>query len=152
MNELSEILRAVIDQRSLHRQQSRFPKTVKLIIKGVFQMIGIMITLIGVNVITTKLESFMVNQPTFIVNITEPLNFKVTPSPKMSENEYGCNRNLCWRTCDDGDSSFKNEQDKQRWCYTSSELNSATYQACAHSYECSLYSTCLSPCKLSPAI
>lgn len=117
----------------------------KKISRGIIQLLGIMMTLVGANLLTTKLESFVVvNQPEFSAkNITTPT---IIQSDKCHEYDYGCDDNLCWRTCDvSADYEKSVENINQPWCYTSP--NESEFQPCNFSYECSPCWNCLSPCK-----
>lgn len=113
--------------------------------RNILQMMGIMLTLVGANVITSMLEPFSVVQKVSeisgVANITA---HKLVPS-ELCKSDYGCDENICWRTCDeekDGEKIIS-----QSWCYTSSKKNKMEYQKCNFSYECSPCWDCLTSCK-----
>lgn len=130
--------------------QSRTTKSVcsllmiRKISQSVIQLVGIMLTLVGANLLTTKLESHAVVQPQMTMeNITGPKKLQL----KLCQHEYGCDQNMCWRTC--GGTTEQEEVEKQSWCYTKSSSKKDEYQMCNLSTECSPCFECLGPCKSS---
>lgn len=97
------------------------------------QLIGITITLVSANLITSMFES--TSESIIPDNITT--TFK--PS-EMCNRDFGCERNVCWREC--GAANGKNNS----WCYTTQRPELYEYQQCLHSYECSPCWECLGPC------
>lgn len=109
--------------------------------RGVFQMVGILLTLVGANLLTTKLEPFVgVKTQAQFTNITASKMMQ----PKICHHDYGCDENLCWRSCG---GTPEEEERQMSWCYTTSSKSDKTgYQKCTFSYECSPCWDCLSQC------
>lgn len=107
----------------------------KAAFRGTLQMIGIMMTLVGANLLTTKLEPFVRQSELSAKNITA-----INPS-EMCKYDYGCDDNLCWRTCDGA------EENSLSWCYTTLKQKEPEFQSCKYSHECSPCWACLSDCK-----
>lgn len=59
------------------------------------QMFGIMITLVGAKLLTTQFDRLL-NTP--LENILKNSTINHTQTENC-EDDFGCNRNLCWRTC-----------------------------------------------------
>lgn len=101
---------------------------------GVIQLCGVMFTLVGANLITSKIELFSSTSP--------PAPPTVVPQ-KICNNDYGCDNNMCWRTCNatEGDLS---------WCFTTPKLKGEEkdeqYHICTYSYECSPCWSCVGSC------
>lgn len=119
----------------------------KKIARGVFQLFGIMITLVGANLLTTKLEQFVVvNQQEFSAknNITSTMLHS-----DICEYDYGCDQNMCWRSCDvSTDANHEKlsaENTTQQLCYTSP--NKLEFKFCIYSHECSPCWDCLRSCE-----
>lgn len=60
------------------------------------QLIGVTISLVSASVIANKIESMM-TQNTYS-SINEHKTSILSPS-QICNNEFGCDRNICWRTC-----------------------------------------------------
>lgn len=106
LNRISEILQTIINEQQLQpiirstTRNSIIP-VLKKITCSVFQMLGIMLTLVGANFITMKMEPSMLQQ-TSDTNIS---SLALIEPPGICKSDYGCNANLCWRTCNENDSN-----------------------------------------------
>lgn len=100
LNRISEILQIIINEQQLQpiirstTRNSIIP-VLKNITCSVFQMLGIMLTLVGANFITMKMEPSMLQQ-TSDTNIS--LLALIEP-PGICKSDYG------WRTCNENDSN-----------------------------------------------
>lgn len=159
LEQVSEILQTFIQQQQ-QQLPTRFSTTrvisplLKSITRSLIQMTGIMLTLVGANLLTLKLETFIVKQPaekiTEINNNTEIIS-NITALMEKCKNEYGCNRNRCWRTCTSNEELKIEKEDedmKETWCYTSSKANTSDFQSCTFYNDCSPCWDCSSDCKL----
>lgn len=116
---------------------------VKKAIFSTIQLVGVMLSLVGANIISVNLvpDASMQQKQQFPQSENILPNQNKTIKIKFGEMchiDYGCNKNLCWRTCNtvaDG---------KKLWCYTSP--TSRKFQYCAHANECSLCWDCIEPC------
>lgn len=109
--------------------QSRRNTCVKFIkiSRSVLQMIGIILTLVGANLLTSKLEPFVAHLKTRL-NVT---SINISPL-EICGNDFGCDENICWRSCNDSSASPKSEKNlNQSWCYTSAKSNGSEFQSCA---------------------
>lgn len=61
------------------------------------------------------------------------------------QTDFGCNNNLCWRTCNAVSISHVHEK-KMQWCYTSPSPNSRKLKQCEYSTDCSRCWECIEPC------
>lgn len=65
---------------------------------------------------------------------------KSTPS-KMCEHDFGCDRNVCWRTC-----HTEKKSETLSWCYSTPDKSVRKYQQCEYAHDCSGCWECLGPC------
>lgn len=112
---------------------------VKKVSLNVLQLIGLMLTLVGANLLTQSFESSAVPQ-VLINDIDNRTSF--TPS-ETHFREYGCDNNVCWRTC--GEKLNRSEENKQ-WCYSSPKPELRKYQECLYLHECSPWWECIGVC------
>lgn len=104
----------------------------KKVTVSIIQMIGIMLTLVGANLITEKFHEVQAQpkQNDLVVR-----NNTINDLIEMcNEKDFGCNRNVCWRTCVD---DSEKENNSQTWCYTSPKPEKREYHPCVYSYDCS---------------
>lgn len=157
--QIGDILQTVIINNNQHipfvsRLPSRMIRICTKTITGVVQLFGIMVTLVASNLLTNKLETLWIDQPTdFNVNPVE-FNLTTTTASSVSEIEnfvipetcnydFGCNSKLCYRTCNETIVQYQTTS----WCYTTSDKsNSKTYQACRNAQDCSPCWKCAGPC------
>lgn len=123
----------------------------KKIVSGVFQMFGIMITLVGANLLTTKLSQVMTsNSQSVVTEYSYKLeeihkNHTGTNQIEMcdSKNDFGCNRGLCWRSCTQ---EVFGGDDYESWCFSAPEKRAHKMHPCKNSLDCSGCWTCSYPC------
>lgn len=65
---------------------------------------------------------------------------------EMCKGDYGCDRNVCWRSCDRTDAHGKNRTDS--WCYTKSKPEAQQYHKCKFPHDCSPCWDCLGVCNI----
>lgn len=112
----------------------------KSISRGLTQMVAIMMTLVGANLVTSRMETtFQLNQLS-VENIPQT---SVSTQNEHCKNEYGCNSNLCWRACGEVDI---NNNTKHKLCFTA-RPNGTSFEACAQTLDCSPCWSCLSRCQ-----
>lgn len=143
--EVSDILQSFIttNQQLASQTSVRLAiiRTLKRATCGVVKLTGVLFTLVGANLLTSKFESKVNLQP--IEKIAQ-----ISSPPKICTNEFGCTTNMCWRTCDQANNNNNqsdNELRKRAWCFISKNKTS-TYHACTYPYECSACWNCSSPC------
>lgn len=148
LHRISEILQTHIHQQH-HQSLTRSPlrraivPLLKTVSSGIVQLFGIMLTLVGANLLTSKLE------PVVVMHQTEKLDDINITKPSIllekCEHEYGCDQNICWRTCIDEKSQEK-ENNGQSWCFTTANQSEPLLQTCEFAYECSPCWECLGSC------
>lgn len=136
----AEDMQRITDILQSSHQRSDLISTGKTISKAVLQMLGIMLTLVGANLLTSKLEP-AIGSPVHFTYIN-----RTTPSDitDMCKYDYGCDDNLCWRTCDGEVDAL--EKRVSSWCHTTISTQKPEYKECVNSYECSPCWDCLTPC------
>lgn len=157
LNQVSEILQAFINNHS--QQQTYHPlrrslikrvifPLLKTFLRNIVQMFGIMMTLVGANLLSVKWEPMAMGGVN--VNNTSISTSDLITATEMcnSDNDYGCNQNQCWRTCDlDSSDSIKSGKiDSISWCYTYSSVNKGNFKNCDSSEDCSPCWDCLTSC------
>lgn len=107
------------------------------------QMTAIMMTLVGANLITTRLEA-----PITSFQMTSINSPQSTETPQMYENSYGCASNYCWRTCENENDTIKKNTQQKKWCITM-KPNGTSFAAveCVDHHDCSPFWRCLSRCE-----
>lgn len=158
--ELQSIGELLVETYMRHNLIRRVP-TIKSVILtkimrcsySLLQMIGVTISLIAANVYSPFFGmQFAPTTPptpstttTTSTTITLPANtyskLLINPS-KMCPNDFGCDRNICWRSC----SSDGKEDSAVSWCYTTSDPKSTKYAPCIHRHDCSACWECLGIC------
>lgn len=159
ISEISDILHKIIIENQgdirTHRKSTALLRVVKTVSIGIVQMLSFMITLIGANLLTNRLEQSQ-TAPTQHVpnNLTQRRNVSL----EMCSSDFGCHQNICWKTCDANKtiSNLKvnaNEQMQSFWCYTTSTLkklnvndSDSDLQYCNYIYDCSPCWDCLGAC------
>lgn len=142
-----------------------------LVIKGAYgsvKLFGVMMMLVGSNLMTSKLEPWIsgdkrsTEMMVIIKNWRdfEPLRpvqqqqRQTTPEQQKIEaiytksasivNDFGCHASVCWRAC------FKNAEQEQtkkvRWCYSSPYSHKREYYSCNSTSDCSPLWDCLDEC------
>lgn len=109
------------------------------VLLNVAQLIGITCSLVGANLITNALQPYPAINPQINEMIPSIANDTIKPS-EICKYDFGCDENLCWRTCDDGMSNG------QSWCYTAPKAEKRKIQSCGYSFECSPCWDCVGAC------
>lgn len=132
----------------------------KITFNGV-QLFGIMMTLVGANLLTSYFEPIINIHSTnsvSVINTTTTSMSSATINPtKLCAYDYGCDKNVCWRTCSEYSSGYIDHHNKvheekmgeetaQSWCFTTSKPKEQQFHPCEFSYECSPCWSCLGPC------
>lgn len=125
-------------------RKSMWGKTIKFIV-CVLHLIGITTSLIAANIFTPFFQAInpkeYATQSTGLNIISNPSYKNTTFAPSdLCPHDFGCDRNLCWRTCHRG-----HKDEKLSWCYTT-KPNSGKYSRCIEMPECSPCWECLGSC------
>lgn len=130
----------IVQQPARPRCSSIIRLTKKFLISAI-QMFGIMITLVGANLLTSKLSGPV---PANCQNeLFNELEKNVTSIIEKCEIDFGCNRGLCWRSC-----TVQQNYDKNytSWCFAAPGKQSKKFQQCKNHLECSGCWPCSYPC------
>lgn len=128
------------EQPVLLSEQNHVMKHIKKTMYSIIQMVGIMITLIGANVITSMLDSAPYTNQQQQPEILFQNNSVDIKHAEKCNIDFGCNKNICWRSCN------VNVGEKKMWCYTSPDQRSFRHQKCVNANDCSLCWECIEPC------
>lgn len=114
---------------------------------GVIKLFGVLLTLVGANILTTKIEKSP--EKTIITAQNNSTALVITAQNNSTAlvqciGDFGCSANLCWKVCDTRVGNNAEKPDRA-WCFTSSN-KSFVYHACTHAYECSACWECSNPC------
>lgn len=126
-------------QTSRNEMRNIIFSIVKKVTLNVVQLIGIMLSLVGANLLTRIFESSAV--PQVLINDIDNIT-SFTPS-ETHFRDYGCDNNVCWRTCGD---KFNNPEKNKQWCYSSPTPESRKYHECLYLHECSPWWECIGIC------
>lgn len=143
----------------------------KKVTYSLLQMAGILLTLVGSNMLTMKLsgneqkpiDPKLIEPKLTVPKIIEPIITKQNIEPIYSKinvldyimcrNDFGCNRNLCWRECKMDNAIVPKEAavGKKAWCFTappkSGKEPQIKHHKCEQSSDCSPCWPCVSQCK-----
>lgn len=140
LQQLSEILAQYYVERGNDRRISQMNSVTNLCKKTVFcviQMIGIMFSLVGANILTE-----------IVLNSRNVAPVKIENATRKCEYEFGCTHNMCWRTCD----VTKTDEATFSWCYTIADCSTRNFQACLEPNDCSPCWSCFGPCNVQPKV
>lgn len=132
-------------------RSSRTLSTIKGISRSVLQIMGLMFTLVGANLLSTKFEPFVTSKFEFVAEVqSQQLPTTNVTKPEMLHSEicdhvFGCDENICWRTC--GGETSDEEILTKAWCHTTSKSDEIDYKKCDFDHECSPCWECLGQCK-----
>lgn len=152
-DELQRIAEILVENYLLHNlsptttpMRNKFLMHVKKISGSFSQLCGITLSLVGANLITSWIQS-----STPIINTQETAhkcqaNYSSFNPSKICDKEFGCDRNICWRSCDDVHDGNKTLINTHSWCYTTPTHSSHTYQQCIYPHDCSPCWECLGGC------
>lgn len=136
--QLSNILQTFLENNQIPTTRTRSSirhiilPLIKSFSRGIIQMLSIMLTLVGANLITMKMESSVV-----IVNQTEQ-----TTTHEICKHDFGCTENICWRTCEE----TNDKKEEQKFCFTSPYSNMTNFHPCTFTHECSPCWKCTTAC------
>lgn len=143
--EMQRIAEVLVENYISHNLTPRTTSTrnivfshIKKISLGVVQLMGITLSLVSANLITSKFEPVIESDAT--IN-----NDNITVLKPSCNRDFGCNRNVCWRACD-ADSSDNGKNKSLSWCFTTPKPEARKYQQCIHSHDCSPCWECLGGC------
>lgn len=133
--------------------QALIVRHVKKVVFSIIQMLGIMLTLIGANLITTMLDypvpapapNFVNHRPQISYQEKSVDNYSKIIDIQHAEKcniDFGCDRNVCWRSCNVNVSA----SEKKMWCYTAPDQRTFHHQKCDSTSDCSLCWECIEPC------
>lgn len=149
---LEQQLTSTLSRTTRTTTYSMIVSTVQTLSLSIVKMIAVMLTLVGANLITSKLDSPSSQPIDYITNENSTINF-------CSNFEYGCKQNVCWRKCDkEVESNGISEKNDtlainttfSSWCFTTANPDERDFQQCDYSYDCSPCWPCLSPCHSPP--
>lgn len=150
LNQVSEILQEYINTMNLqqlhHRRRFSILPFVVSTSKGIIQMVVVMATLVGANLLSIKLEPFVSKHVQVNMTVSSATNTTLNQTNKTCEHDhdYGCNKNICWRTCNEVSAEY--EKYGIKWCHTSATMNGTTFQPCTVANDCSPCWSCASQC------
>lgn len=137
LQRLGENLIEYYFMRDLERSRMASNLQCRTVLFGMIQFIGITVSLVSSNLITSVVQSTDSSLQEAIPALTS--NDTLKPS-EMCKHDFGCDQNLCWRTCEDGTNS------NDSWCYTSAIYGQQQSQLCSHSFQCSPCWDCIGSC------
>lgn len=135
---------------------------------AIIQLCSLMIALVGSNLLTTRLDYVIMQPPTKILlpqpqsSITKLTKAEQQHQQQQSEleimfknflfnttnggggvcsNDFGCNKNVCWRSCYSDESSAI-----PKWCFSAPNPQKRRYHACTTANDCSPCWECLDVC------
>lgn len=148
------------------QRRSGILKTVKSAVFGTVQLFGVTVALVSANILSVYLtpELPMPKSKTS-VPATKPQVPAMKPQVSASKSpvharqtvvhipitqsknklleecriDFGCNNNICWRTC-------RTNSSKKLWCHSAENPLSGQYQRCHTEQECSLCFECIESC------
>lgn len=121
-------------------EHSFFLRNLYKFVRVFVQMLSIMITLVGSNLITTKLTP-AITLPQQGTKVEISLGNNVTNFNKQFKNEFGCRNNVCWKSC-----YTEDEDEIDFWCFTSPTVALREYKSCTYHSDCAPYWECLNSC------
>lgn len=98
---------------------------------GVLQMLSVTLSLIAANIFTP----FFTLPPQ--INVNNQMN-----GSKQCPNDFGCDHNVCWRTC----THVNNGTKLDSWCYTSPTPHYRKHAHCSSPMDCSPCWSCIGIC------
>lgn len=114
---------------------------------GVFHLIGVMLALVGANLLSLNLTpdaQMQVKQqsiePEKKIQASNDLSNVVPKYTDICDVDFGCHRSLCWKTCH----IIVNE--KKQWCFTSPDPHVRQFQHCNKTNDCSVCWDCIESC------
>lgn len=129
-----------------NRKRSVFISVMKKTLFGTIQLVGVTFSLVGANLLSMHfvpaapvLQNQQHERPEIVLPNQTKIDNIGNKYQEMCQIDYGCNKNLCWRTCNSTTVSGK-----KMWCYSSPTPRQ--FQNCANSNDCSLCWDCIEAC------
>lgn len=131
-------------------------KHAKKVAVTLLQMTGLMITLVGANILTSIFDpNIIIHSEADIVQVNPPKFEEIDYSVESEKcgDSYGCDNNKCWASCN-ATVFIHNFEEKtirpklvKSWCYTSpNPAINKNFKQCNHGKECSSCWSCLGAC------
>lgn len=109
-------------------------KWIKKMVFGMIQLISVMLALVGSNIISSKLipdcqvQQQQNYEPETVFQTRNKSSDIIAKYVEMCDFDFGCDRNLCWRSCN------RLVQGKKLWCHASPHARD--FQRCNDSNDC----------------
>lgn len=117
---------------------------------GFLQTLSVTASLIAANVFTPFFhfapQTDMVTSPNVNVLHQQYKNSTIIPA-KHCPHDYGCDRNVCWRSC----RHINNGSKLESWCYTSPTPHYRKHAHCSSPFDCSPCWSCVGVCHMPTA-
>lgn len=111
------------------------------------QYIGIMVSLVGANIITKMLEKqekyVAITENDVLTQVFTNENVTNVLNEETCGHEFGCDHYVCWRTCTEN----KDKPELDTWCYTSPTPEKRDYHDCKDYNDCSPCWGCINDCR-----
>lgn len=145
LQSLGEVLVESYFHHNLIQRRVSLPRTIlssipKVII-CVLQCTAVTGSLIAANIFTPWFQTMLTPNAYDIKSYEQYNNSTILPS-KICPHDFGCDRNVCWRSC----IINGKESNVKSWCYTRLNATSNEYAECVHPHDCSPCSECLGVC------
>lgn len=139
LQRFGEILVENYFMRDVERGRFSSNSQLRKVLIGVVQLMGITVSLVSASLITNSIQPYALSTPEDEIIPVSTQNNTIKPSD-ICKFDFGCDENLCWRTCDDGMKS------NNSWCYTAAIAGQLQNQLCTHSFQCSPCWDCIGSC------
>lgn len=147
LQSIGEVLVESYLHNNLIQRVQSLPNTVLIKFRNfsitVLQLIGVTASLVGANIITPIFQQkfYTTTTTASVATVLQHGNSTLSPS-KMCPHDFGCDRNVCWRTCSIDSKGVNGKY----WCYTTSSQQTKKYHQCIEPYDCSPCWECLGIC------
>lgn len=150
LQSIGEVLVESYLHHNLIQKKIPMPQTILMKVlkysSGVVQMLGVTASLIAANIFTPFFQ--FSKEPTVDNALTlvrvNPKNDTLSAPSQNCPNDFGCERNICWISCD---VKVKNSTVKS-WCYSSPAPQYRKHAICRHITDCSPCWKCLGVCNI----
>lgn len=107
----------------------------------VLKLVGITISLVSANLLSSMFEPAISSHPTIISN-----NISSVAPVQLCDRDFGCVHNVCWRACDASVDVQHGENRTRTWCWSSPNAETHGFQQCIYAHDCSPCWECLGQC------
>lgn len=152
LERIGEFFQNLVINRREHQYdvvQPRFRFKIMKIVKqttlAIIQLCGVMMALVGSNLFTaflSPMQQQQYQQQQEQTDVHELLK-NISQTNGNCIINFGCNKNVCWKTCYNVDGDVKNQQ---LWCFTAPNPKTREYQRCDTHTDCSPCWECLEEC------